>query len=300
MGSQPAAAAATVSAQYGPGWRYGPGGSSGGGSSNGNNNNFGDFGGSGSFQGDPSQSFINSRQQILIAHGVLASLAFVILFPVGSILIRLGSFRGAWLIHGLFQIFTYLVYTAAVGIGIWMVQQAPAQVGLLDKYHPIIGLVLFAVLFFQPILGYIHHLEYKKYQRRTFWSYGHLWLGRLAITLGMINGGLGLLLAYDAPLGFAPSQGQVIAYGVVAGIMWLLYVAAAIVGERRRTIAGRRIDDETGKRTGHKTSPASSQAPRKEPHGYVKDVTSCIAMDANDISGIATSRTFRSVPLYLT
>ena len=299
MGSRPAAAT-TVSAQYGPGWRYGPGGSSGGGSSNGNNNNFGDFGGSGSFQGDPSQSFINSRQQILIAHGVLASLAFVILFPVGSILIRLGSFRGAWLIHGLFQIFTYLVYIAAVGIGIWIAQQAPAQVGLLDKYHPVIGLVLFAVLFFQPILGYIHHLKYKKYQRRTFWSYGHLWLGRLAITLGMINGGLGLLLAYDAPLGFAPSHGQVIAYSVVAGIMWLLYVAAAIVGERRRTIAGRRIDDETGKRTGHKTSPASSQAPRKERHGYVKDVTSCIAIDANAISGIAMSRTFRCVPLYLT
>lgn len=230
-------------------------------------------------------------------HGVLASLAFVILFPVGSILIRLGSFRGAWLIHGLFQIFTYLVYTAAVGIGIWMVQQAPAQVGLLGKYHPIIGLVLFAALFFQPIMGYVHHLKYKKYQRRTFWSYGHLWLGRLAITLGMINGGLGLLLAYDAPLGFAPSQGQVIAYGVVTGIMWLLYVAVAIAGERRRTIAGRRINDETGKRTGYKTSPASSRAPHKKRHGYVRNVALCIAMDPNAISGIATSRTFRCVHL---
>ncbi|OSS48760.1 hypothetical protein B5807_06986 [Epicoccum nigrum] len=260
-------AATAVSAQYGPGGHYGPGGSSGGGSSNGNNN-FGDVGGSSSFQGGPSQSFINSRRQFLIGHGVLASLAFVILFPVGSIFVRFGSFRGAWLIHGLFQIFTYLVYTAAVSIGIWMAQQAPAQAGLFDKYHPIIGLVLFAALFFQPIMGYVHHLKYKKHQRRTFWSYGHLWLGRLAVTLGMINGGLGLLLAHDAPLGFAPSQGQVIAYGVVAGFMWLLYVAAAIVGERRRTIAGRNIDDETGKRTGYDTSPASSRAPLKERHGH--------------------------------
>ncbi|KAH6644678.1 integral membrane protein [Boeremia exigua] len=236
-----ALAVKTVSAQYGPGGRYGPGGSS-------SNSDGSDANGAfGSRQGGPSQSFVSSRQKVLIAHGVLASLAFVILFPVGSILIRLGSFRGAWLIHGLFQVFAYLVYTAAVGIGIWLAQQAPAEVGLLDSYHPIIGLFLFATLIFQPIMGYVHHLKYKKYQRRTLWSYGHLWLGRVAITLGMINGGLGLLLAYDAPLGFAPSQGQVIAYGIIAAIMWLLYVTAAVIGERRRSIAGRKIDDETGK-----------------------------------------------------
>lgn len=194
-------------------------------------------------------------------------MAFVILFPAGSILIRLGSFRGAWLVHGLFQLFAYLVYTAAVGIGIWLAQQAPSQVGLLSAYHPIIGLVLFAILFFQPVMGYIHHLRFKKVQRRTLWSYGHLWLGRIAITLGMINGGLGLLLAYDAPLGFAPSQSQVIAYGVVAAIMWLLYVTAAVVGERRRRIAGRKIDDEANKGVDDGRSPASSLSPHKERYG---------------------------------
>lgn len=250
------APATTVSAQYGPGGRYGPGGSDNFGS--GSNN-----GGFGNGRGGPSQSWIDSRQKVIIAHGVLASLAFVILFPVGSILIRLGSFRGAWLVHGLFQLFTYLVYTAAVGIGIWLAQQAPTQVGLLSQYHPIIGLILFALLFFQPIMGYIHHLRFKKHQGRTVWSYGHLWLGRIAITLGMINGGLGLLLAYDAPLGFAPSRGQVIAYGIVAAIMWVLYVTAAIVGERRRSIAGKRIDDEAGK-----GSPASSIAPEGHKERY--------------------------------
>jgi hypothetical protein len=61
----------------------------------------------------------------------------------------------------------------------------------------------------------------------------------VVITLGMINGGLGMLLASDAPafLAFRPNQGQIIAYGVVAGIMWLLWVAAAVVGERRRARA---------------------------------------------------------------
>lgn len=255
-----------VSAQYGPGGEYGPD----------EPNNDGGFGGGyndGGFssgRGRPSQSFIDSRQRMLIAHGVLASLAFVVLFPAGSILIRLGSFRGAWLIHGLFQIVAYLVYTAAVGLGIWLAQKAPSQVGLLDQYHPTIGLLLFALLFIQPIMGYVHHLRYKTLQRRTVWSYGHLWLGRIAITLGTINGGLGLLLAHNAPLGFAPSRDQVIAYGVVAALMWLLYATAAIVGERGRASASGMLDGETGKVAVGESSPASSLAPHKERHGYVK------------------------------
>ena len=50
----------------------------------------------------------------------------------------------------------------------------------------------------------------------------------------MINGGLGMLLATETGF-FIPSRGQMIAYGVVAGIMWLLWVAAAVIGESRRT-----------------------------------------------------------------
>lgn len=175
---------------------------------------------------------MNQRQKILIAHGVLAALAFVIFFPIGSILIRLGSFRGLWLVHGLFQIFAYLIYTVAFGIGIWLVKNIP--VNLLDHYHPVIGIIVFVLLFFQPFLGLIHHFQFKKYNRRTIWSYGHLWLGRVVITLGIINGGLGMLLATETGF-FAPSKGQIAAYGVIAGIMWLLWVVASIIGERRKS-----------------------------------------------------------------
>jgi hypothetical protein len=223
-----AAAANVVAAQYNGGWR---GGSYGGGN---DNNNGGSAGQSGGNRGGPSQSFMDSRQKMLIAHGVLAALAFVLFFPLGSILIRLGTFRGVWLVHGIFQLFAYIVYIVAFGLGVWMVNNIPYN--LLNTYHPIIGIVLFTLLFFQPILGYIHHVQYKKHSRRTIWSYGHIWLGRIVITLGMINGGLGMLLASDAPafLSFRPTRGQIVAYGVIAGIMWLLWVAAIVVGERRR------------------------------------------------------------------
>jgi len=227
------AAATTVSA-YGS--RWGGGSWREGGWSGGYDNSAGAYGYEG-FRGQPSQAFIDSRQKILIAHGVLAALAFVLFFPMGAIMIRLGTFRGIWLVHGIFQLFAYIVYIVAFGLGIWMVNNIPYN--LITSYHPIIGFVVFVLLFFQPILGFVHHVQYKKHSRRTIWSYGHLWLGRIAITLGMINGGLGMLLASNAPsfLSFGPTQGQIIAYGVVAGIMWLLWVVSSVIGERRKARA---------------------------------------------------------------
>lgn len=167
---------------------------------------------------------------MITAHAIAATVAFGLLFPSGAILIRLGSFRGAWLVHGLFQIFSYLLYIAAFAMGVYMA----SNMRMLHLAHPIIGIILFVLLLFQPFLGFIHHFAFKKYSRRVVWSYGHIWLGRIVITLGIINGGLGLQLAQRTGH-FAPSNGAVIGYSVAAAIMWLLYVAAAIYGERKRS-----------------------------------------------------------------
>ena len=56
----------------------------------------------------------------LAAHGILASLAFVIFFPAGAIAIRLASFPFVVAFHGAFQVFAYLVYIAAFGLGVTM------------------------------------------------------------------------------------------------------------------------------------------------------------------------------------
>ncbi|KAF2736340.1 hypothetical protein EJ04DRAFT_533729 [Polyplosphaeria fusca] len=216
------ALASLAAAQYGPGG--GPGG----------NNPYagGDPGAAGGFGGFDIGAFLSALEPKLIAHGVLASLAFVIFFPLGAIMIRIASFPGLWWVHGLFQVFAYALFTAAVGLGIWFNNQIPDS--LLDHYHPVIGLLCFALLFFQPILGVLHHTQFKKYNRRTFWSYGHLWLGRIVITLGMINGGLGMLLATETGF-FVPSRGQMIAYGVIAGLMWVAWVLASVFGEVKRS-----------------------------------------------------------------
>lgn len=62
----------------------------------------------------------SNRTKMLIAHGVLASLAFVILFPAGAIAMRLASIPGIVMIHAAFQVFAYLVYIAAFGLGVYI------------------------------------------------------------------------------------------------------------------------------------------------------------------------------------
>jgi hypothetical protein len=185
-----------------------------------------------------------NTRTMLIAHGVLASLAFVILFPSGAIAIRLATFPGIVWIHAAFQVFAYIVYIAAFGLGVYLA----TEMGLLNSYHPIIGIVVLVALFFQPILGYLHHALFKKHNHRTLWSYGHIWLGRIAITLGIINGGLGLKLADSMHMS---SRGGMIAYGVIAGFMWLAWVAASWVGERRKRVARKNAPPKYEERTRH-------------------------------------------------
>lgn len=89
------------------------------------------------------------------------------------------------------------------------------------------------LLIFQPLSGMLHHNMFKQHNRRVFYSYCHIWLGRILITLGIVNGGLGLMFAMEYPL-LPPPQAAIIGYSVGAGVMWLFYILSIIVGEGRR------------------------------------------------------------------
>lgn len=79
----------------------------------------------------------------------------------------------------------------------------------------------------------MHHLRFKQTGARSFWSYAHLINGRVCITVGIINGGLGFMLAQNTHSGM-------VAYAVVAALMWFAYVVTAIIGELRRNVPTRR------------------------------------------------------------
>lgn len=164
---------------------------------------------------------------MVTAHGALASIAFLALFPSGAIFIRipaLSRFGGVWM-HAAIQIIAYCTYIAAAGLGIYIAMKED----YLMEYHPIIGMVLLGVLFLQPFGGIAHHHLFKKHGGRTLISYLHIFLGRGAILLGILNGGFGLILAD------VNNMGYLAAYGVVAGVMGSAYLAAIIYGEIDRT-----------------------------------------------------------------
>lgn len=64
-----------------------------------------------------------TQQKMLIAHGTLAALAFVVFFPAGAISIRLASFPGILWFHAAFQIFSYLTFMAAFGLGVHLANE---------------------------------------------------------------------------------------------------------------------------------------------------------------------------------
>ena len=82
-------------------------------------------------------------------------------------------------------------------------------------------------MIFQPILGYIHHLRYKRYQAASPYTHVHVWLGRVLVTLGLIDGVLGWLLA-------GKKAGTIVAYCIVAGGVWVSWIAVVVCAAKRR------------------------------------------------------------------
>ncbi|PNS15147.1 hypothetical protein CAC42_8148 [Sphaceloma murrayae] len=158
------------------------------------------------------------RNRMLLAHGVMMSLAFAFMMPFGSTLIRLFKFRGTAWIHGGWQIAAYLVALGGFGIGVWFAYVE----GYLTEAHPIIGIVVIAMLFLQPLGGFIAHLWFKRKQRRNFFGAVHRWNGRIFVTLGGINGGLGIQLT-------GSSRTWVIAYSVVAAFFFALWYGVSFL-----------------------------------------------------------------------
>ncbi|KAM0719834.1 hypothetical protein Q7P37_003969 [Cladosporium fusiforme] len=165
-----------------------------------------------------------SRETIILAHGVMAALVFVGLLPIGGILIRVASFTGLLWVHAALQILGFILYIVAFAMGVILAMNS----GYLSEAHPIIGIVLLVLLFVQPLGGWLHHRAFKKHGRRTTVSFAHIGIGRIAIFLGMVNGGLGLKLAGNR------EQSAIIAYAVVAAVMGFLYLASIFYGERKR------------------------------------------------------------------
>ena len=100
--------------------------------------------------------------------------------------------------------------------------------------------------------GTVHHVIYKERTQnvqagrptkppgRTAPGHIHVWLGRLLIVLGIINGGLGFRLASRSPIQTNTSLTKAkIAYAVVAATMFLLYLMISVASSGTRMLRTR-------------------------------------------------------------
>lgn len=194
-----------------------------------------------------SASFKKSTR-ILAVHAVFGTLAWAFFAPLGAIFLRLNIPTVSLLkFHVITQIFVYAMTVVATGLGIWLAIGASKYGSVWTDGHVIIGLIVFSIASIQPWLGWIHHIVFKrrliKYKKgipttkpgRTTVARAHLWLGRILILLGVINGGLGIRLAAGTPFQTASTTRKAeIAYGILAGLMFLLFAGVSILFEHRR------------------------------------------------------------------
>lgn len=124
-------------------------------------------------------------------HAFFMTVAFLILFPLGVMLIRSGgnAFQKHWLVQALASVFTL----AGAGVGLYMTGRR-----IPSTFHQWLGLAITLLLVVQVFLGWRHHMDFLRIRRRTWISYGHIWLGRWAVVAGWVNVILGLLLSGHA------------------------------------------------------------------------------------------------------
>lgn len=165
------------------------------------------------------------QNRVVIAHGICMGLVFAVFFPLGGSILHSLNFRGLIWFHSGWQLFSYAIALAGLGMGIWIAvttDQLTASNG-----HPIIGIIVIGVLFLQPFGGLLHHMLFRKHQKPTVWGAAHRWMGRVMLILGAINGGLGLQLSADTVKGE-------IAYGVLAGIFFALWAVSLVLDKRQK------------------------------------------------------------------
>ncbi|KAI0125580.1 hypothetical protein BJ170DRAFT_439046 [Xylariales sp. AK1849] len=165
-------------------------------------------------------------QRMISAHGVIMSIVFVILYPLGSILMPL---LGKWIIHAAWQFVTFILMWIGFGLGYVASQRIFIK---FEATHTVFGTVIVCLMVLQPVLGYLHHAYYVKHQKRGLVSYAHIAYGRSLMLLGVVNGGLGLQLA-------GAGNNLVIAYAVIAAIIGVLYAGVKLFTTFRKRKAGR-------------------------------------------------------------
>ncbi|GIZ40473.1 hypothetical protein CKM354_000380900 [Cercospora kikuchii] len=134
-----------------------------------------------------------------IVHAVFMSLAFLLVFPLGAISLRL--LRRAP-IHAGFQVVGLGLVVIGLGLGVYA-SQLYNKSKHFKSAHQVIGLFIFAGILLQIGLGLSHHIIFLRSGTPTVLGKIHRFLGLSIMVLGVINGGLGLNFAGSSVVGYS-------------------------------------------------------------------------------------------------
>ena len=161
------------------------------------------------------------------AHGIIMASVVLFLLPIGVLMMYMPFAKRVMLAHAPVQFLSVLLLIAGLTLGVLLGR----KIDQLDAYHQIIGyIVVGSLVLFQPLLGLVQHLRFKKLGRRTIFGHIHRSFGRLLILLGIVNGGLGFYISGPVGSEYSP-RWAVIAYSVVAAIVGAILISLAIWSE---------------------------------------------------------------------
>ncbi|KAI5369897.1 Putative DOMON domain, cytochrome b561/ferric reductase transmembrane [Septoria linicola] len=146
-----------------------------------------------------------------IVHAVFMCLAFLLVFPLGAVTLRL--VRRAP-VHAAIQIFGLGLVLIGLALGVYASKLYNKSKSF-NSAHQVIGLVVFAAIFLQIGLGLGHHIIFMRSGTSTVLGKVHRFLGISILVLGIVNGGIGL--------DFAGSS--VVGYGIAVAIMTVIFGA---------------------------------------------------------------------------
>ncbi|PGH05642.1 hypothetical protein GX51_02801 [Blastomyces parvus] len=174
-----------------------------------------------------SQRTINVKR---VTHGIIMSVVFVVLFPTFALgLFLIPYSKTATRIHAPLQLLTLCAAVAGFGVGVSLARDLKKA----TMYHPIIGYVVIGwLVLFQPLLGYLHHVNYVRTHGPSAMGQVHRWLGRCMLALGIVNGGLGFRFS-GIGKETVPLSG-VIVYAVIAGVIGVAYVGISTWGTLKK------------------------------------------------------------------
>ena len=164
------------------------------------------------------------RDWLFTLHGLLMSLAFLALYPLGSYFIR-SPRATAFNLHWTTQSLATVCVLLAAGIGWW-------QSHSISVTHQFLGFAVVAAILVQGGLGAWHHRAYVRspVKRRTWMAKTHVYLGRSVVVAGLVNLVMGVLLAHHSR--------AVVLLTVVAGVLVVVAMTYVLGRDGVRRLAG--------------------------------------------------------------